>query len=101
MAGAAVNAAAALDAIGVAKEAVLGIAGWVEPEGACLGAESAFDAGVRDADGGAPGTDRLVDFPHWADGTPEPAVEDEPPDKAYRRRDGDHGVEEEPPAAHR
>ena len=53
MAGAAVDAAAAVNAVGVAEEATPGIAGRVEAEGAGFGAESAFDASVRDANGGA------------------------------------------------
>ena len=53
MAGAAVNAAAALDAIGVAKEAVLRVPVRVEAKGAGFGTETAFDASVRDANGGA------------------------------------------------
>ena len=44
VAGAAVDAAAAVDAVGVAEEAVLGIAGRVEAEGAGFGTETAFDA---------------------------------------------------------
>lgn len=44
MAGAAVDAAAAVNAVGVAEETVLGVAGRVEAERACLGAEAAFDA---------------------------------------------------------
>ena len=101
MAGAAVDAATTVNAVGVAEEAFLGIAGRVEAEGAGLGTETAFDACVRDANGGAPWVDRLVDFPHRADGTPEITVEDKPPDESDRRRDGDHGVEEESPSAHR
>ncbi len=101
MAGAAVDAAAAMDAVGVAEEAVLGIAGRVEAEGAGFGAETAFDACVRDANGGVSRVNRLVDFPHRADGAPEITIEDEPPDESDRRRDGDHGVEEESPGAHR
>ena len=46
MAGAAVDAAAALDAVGLAKEVVLGVFGQVEAEGAGFGAETAFDAGL-------------------------------------------------------
>ena len=57
MAGAAVDAAAAVDAVGVAEEAIPGIAGRVEAEGAGLGTETAFDACVRDANGGATGMD--------------------------------------------
>ena len=53
MAGAAVNAAAAMNAVGVAEDAILGIAGRVEAEGAGFGAETALDACVRDANGGA------------------------------------------------
>ena len=101
VAGAAVDAAAAVDAVGVAEEAVPRVFGRVEAERACLGAESAFDACVRDANGGASWVDRLVYLPHRANGTPERTVEDEPPDESDRRRDGDHGVEEESPGAHR
>ena len=53
VARAAVDAAAAVDAVGVAEEAVLGVFGRVEAEGAGFGTESAFDASVRDANGGA------------------------------------------------
>ena len=68
VAGAAVDAAAAVDAVGVAEEAILGIAGRVEAKGAGFGTETALDACVRDANGGASRIDRLVDFPHRADG---------------------------------
>ena len=44
VARATVNAATAVDAVGVAEETVLGIAGRVEAKGAGLGAETAFDA---------------------------------------------------------
>ena len=44
VAGAAVDAAAAVDAVGVAEETVLGVFGRVEAEGAGFGAETAFDA---------------------------------------------------------
>ena len=44
MAGAAVDAAAAVDAVGVAEEAILGIAWRVEAEGAGFGGETTFDA---------------------------------------------------------
>ena len=101
VAGTAVDAAAAVDAIGVAEEAILGVAGRVETEGAGFGTETAFDACVRDANGGASWVDRLVYLSHRADRTPERTVEDEPPDESDRRRDGNHGVEEESPGAHR
>ncbi len=101
VAGTAVDAAAAVDAIGVAEEAILGIAGRVEAEGAGFGTETALDACARDANGGASWVDRLVYLSHRADGTPEITVEDKPPDESDRRRDGDHGVEEESPGAHR
>ena len=101
VAGATVDAAAAVNAVGVAEEAVLGVFGRVEAKGAGFGTETALDACVRDANGGVSRVNRLVDFPHRADGAPEITVEDEPPDKSDRRRDGDHGVEEESPGAHR
>ena len=99
-AGAAVDAAAAVNAVGVAEEAILGVFGRVEAEGAGFEAETAFDACVRDANGGASRVDRLVDFPHRADGAPEITVEDEPPYDSDCCRDDDHGVEEESPGAH-
>ena len=43
MAGATVDATAAMDAVGIAEEAIQGIAGRVEAEGAGFGAETAFD----------------------------------------------------------
>ena len=57
VAGAAVDAAATMDAVGMAEETVLGFFGRVEAEGAGLGAETTFDACVRDANGAAPGVD--------------------------------------------
>ncbi len=44
VAGAAVDAAAAVNAVGVAEEAVLGVAGRVEAEGAGFGTETALEA---------------------------------------------------------
>ena len=46
MAGAAVDAAAAVNAVRVAEEAVLGVFGRVEAKGTGFGAETAFDACV-------------------------------------------------------
>ena len=57
VAGAAVDAAAAVDAVGVAEETAIGVFGRVEAEGAGLGAETTLDACVRDANGAAPGVD--------------------------------------------
>ena len=101
VARAAVDAAAAVDAVGVAEETILRVFWGIEAEGAGLGAETAFDACVRDANGGASWVDCLVDFPHRTDGAPEITVEDKPPDESDRRRDDDHGIEEESPGAHR
>ena len=71
MAGTAVDAAAAVNAVRTAEEAILGVAGRVEAEGAGFGTETAFDACVRDANGGVSRVNRLVDFPHRADGAPD------------------------------
>ena len=101
MPGAAFNAASAVHAVGIAELVVLGITWREEAEGARLGAKSAFHAGIGDAEAVLQRPNRLVDLPHRADGTPEVAIEYQPPDDTYRGRDGDHDVQQHPPGTER
>ena len=96
---AAFYAAAAVHAIGIAEQTLLCLAWREEAEGARLGAKSALHAGSIHADAALSRADRLVDLPHRADGTPEIAIEDQPPNEAYGGRDGYHDVQQHSPAA--
>ena len=101
MPGAAFDAAAAVHAVGILKQAVFCIAWREEAERTRFGAEAAFHACIGNADAAFHRPHRLVDFSHRADGTPEIAVEDHPSNESNRGRDGNHDIQQHSPGAER
>ena len=101
MFGASFDATAAMHAVGIMENSILGTLRREEVERAGFRAESALHTCVGNPDNRFIWCDCFVNLSHRANRTPEVAVENEPAKETDRCRDGDHDVKEHPPASDR